>query len=216
MEIEFKGTKFFVTQGVTHPAYSIFTFTDEEADFRNQHWDIKEGDVVIDVGCSYGAYALTACALGATVYCFEPEKTVYDDLIKNIRLNDWVSRCTAYNSALWDKPARIDMKEYAPHWPQQTITSTYPADSLDNVMSSHNLTKVNWLKIDVEGVEEKVITGASNIIKQFKPNLLVECHDFMDPEISNRVKNMLEGLADYDVQVIPRDPCVILVAKVKI
>ena len=69
MEIEFKNKKFFITKGSTHPEYSIFTFTDEEADFRNKYWDIKSGELVIDVGTSYGAYSLTACALSATVFC---------------------------------------------------------------------------------------------------------------------------------------------------
>ena len=212
MEIEFKNKKFLIQEGITHPAYSVATFTEEELDFRNKYWNIKENDVVIDVGTSYGAYTLTAAALGAKVYCFEPEITVYNDLVKNIELNKF--NCTAYNLALWSEPTLVDMKVYAPHWPEHTITSKYRAETLDNIFMCQNISKIDWLKIDVEGVEEHVINGAKELISKFKPKLIVECHDFMDASISSRVKELINAInPDYYFKEISREPCVILLAK---
>lgn len=215
MEVKFKEKTFIVDQGTTHPAYSLFTFTDEEAEFRNKYWNITDGDVVIDVGSSYGSYALTACVMGATVYCFEPESTVYQDLVKNINLNNWNSKCIAYNCALWDSVQEVDMRQYATHWPAQTITSKYMANTLDNIVVNKQISKIDWIKIDVEGVEEKVLKGAANTISQFTPNLIIECHNFIDADISKRVKDFINTLGEYDIQEVNRDPCIMIIAKAK-
>ena len=73
-----------------HPEYSYFTFEGEERDFRDVYWDVKDGDVVFDVGASYGTYTLSARAMGATVYSFEPEKIIRDFIedLRRIRHNE--------------------------------------------------------------------------------------------------------------------------------
>lgn len=216
MEIEFKGNRFIVAKGSTHPEYSIFTFTSEEIDFKNKYWNIKSGDVVFDVGSSYGTYALTAAAVGAQVFCFEPETTVYNDLVYNIKLNRWENKCLAANLALWSHPTVVDMKSYAPHWPAQTITSMYRAETLDNIVKQYNVSKVDWIKIDVEGSEEQVIFGAHKTISKFHPNMIIECHNFLDSEISSRIKNFLLNIhPNYHIEEVLRDPCIMLVAKMK-
>lgn len=210
MKITFKEKSFFVIQGSVHPAYSIATFTEEELEFREKYWNIQPGEIVFDVGSSYGAYSLTATALGAQVYCFEPEPGVFSDLVRNIKLNNWSKKCLAFNMGLWNKPAIIDMKSYAPHWPAQSISGDYTMDSLDNFIKNKEINKIDWLKIDVEGAEEKVLEGAQNLLKEFHPKLIIECHNFLDPEISLRIK---EGLTNYTFEEIKRDPCVILASK---
>jgi FkbM family methyltransferase len=216
MEIDFKGNKFIISKGSTHPEYSIFTFTGEEVDFKNKYWDIKPDDIVFDVGSSYGTYALTATAMGAKVFCFEPESTVYCDLVNNIKLNNWEQQCIAHNLALWSCSSTVDMKDYAPHWPVQTITSLYPTDTLDNIVNKNNLTTVNWIKIDVEGSEEQVLLGAQETITKFSPNMIIECHNFLDNQISNRIKEMILSYnSSYNIEEIERDPCVMLVVKLK-
>ena len=97
----------------------------------------------------------------------------------------------------------------------QSITSLYSANTLDNVISIKEIKKIDWLKIDVEGVEEHVLMGGQQAITKFKPNIIVECHNFMDAGISNRVKKILLSFADYKIEEVKRDPCIILVAKVK-
>lgn len=201
----FKGREFQVVQGSTHPMYSYHTFELEEHDLRNKYWNIQDGDVVIDVGASYGSYALTAAVMGATVYAFEPESSVFVDLVRNITLNGWDNKVFAYCLALDDKDGVIDMKEYAPHWAPQTITSTFTATTLDNAASK--LTKLDWIKIDVEGMEENVIKGGMKTINTYKPKLLIECHDFMKAGISTRVKELLPN---YKFEDIERDPCITL------
>lgn len=212
MKITFKGKSFFVSEGSVHPAYSIATFTEEEVEFKEKYWDIKPDDRVWDIGASYGTYCLSACALGAQVYCFEPEPGVFVDLVRNIKLNNWSQKCLAFNIGMWNEPATIDMKSYAPHWPAQSISGDYQMDSLDNFIKNKNIEKIDWLKIDVEGAEEKVLEGAKDLLEKFRPNLIIECHDFSKPDIS---KNIRQTLSKHysDIIEVDRPPCVMLIAK---
>jgi hypothetical protein len=45
---------------------------------------------------------------------------------------------------------------------------------LDEVVRTLNLDKIDLIKIDVEGAETYVLSGAQKVINQFRPLLLVE------------------------------------------
>lgn len=209
----FKDKEFTVIKGSMHPEYSYFTFEGEERDFRDTYWDIKDRDVVFDVGASYGTYTLSARSVGATVYSFEPEKGVYCDLLNNVLINKFEDKCFAINMGLWSSGTVIDMKEYAPHWPTQTITDKYQATSLDIFFESNNMSKLDWVKIDVEGAEEHVIIGGLKTIAKYKPNLIIECHTFLDSELTNKIKTLLSSVVDYEYEEVLRPPCVMLCCK---
>lgn len=217
MEVNFNGRTFSVKQGSVHPAYSYFTFNEEEKDFRDKYWQVKSGDVVFDIGASYGSYSLSACAMGAKVFSFEPESTVYCDLVENVILNDWRTRCYVFNFGLWSYESIIDMKSYAPHWPSQTISKDYEMNTLDDValVKLHkNYSKIDWIKIDVEGAEEHVVKGGLKTIEKFRPRMIIECHVFLDAELKNKIRTMLEPL-NYTFEEIVRDPCVMLLCTPK-
>ena len=209
----FNGKDFYVVKGRVHPDYSYYTFEQEEIDFRNKYWQIKEGDVVFDIGASYGSYTLTAAVMGATVYSFEPEPTVFYDLTKNIELNNWQGKCFPFNLGLWNNEESIDMKQYAPHWPAYTISCNYNMKTLDQIVNENEISKIDWIKIDVEGAEENVIRGGLAAINKFKSKMLIECHPFLDLKITNNIKELLKF--NYKFEEVKRDPCVLLYAEPK-
>jgi FkbM family methyltransferase len=210
----FKGKEFKVVRGIIHPDYSFDTFAKEEHDFRNKYWNIKENDIVFDIGASYGSFSLTACAMGAVVYCFEPEKTVYLDLIENISINNWSSKCFPMNIGMYDEKISVDMKTYAPHWPTWCISGDYSMDTLDNIAEQTIVDKIDWIKIDVEGCEDKVLKGGQKSINKFRPKMIIECHNFLDAELSNKVKALLNNYSFEEIQIEDR-PGITLIATPK-
>jgi len=208
----FRGREFRVVRGLTHPEYSYHAFEREETAFRDAFWNVGDGDVVFDVGASYGSYALTACVMGATVYAFEPERTVFDDLVRNVELNGWQDRCFFFNVGMWSERAWIDMREYAPHWPAQTISGLYQVDSIDNFVKDHGIGRIDWIKVDVEGAERQVVRGALESIGHFGPKVLVECHQFLDHRMVDAVKSLLLRARNFNFKEVERDPCVMLIA----
>lgn len=213
----FNGKSFQTITGQTHPQYSIdcFSETGEESSFRKKYWKINENDVVIDCGASYGNYSLTAALMGAAVYSFEPEKTIFNDLCKNIDLNKWNNKCFPFNIGLWSNNSNQNMKDYAPHWPSQTITSVYHMDTLDNIVKENNIKKIDYIKMDIEGAEEHAINGALETIKKFHPKLIIECHIFLDAELKNKIKKLISSCYDYEFEEVERDPCIMLIATPK-
>lgn len=208
----FKGKEFTVVRGTTHPDYSYDTFEKEENDFREKYWNISPGQVIFDVGASYGSYSLTAAAMGGIVYSFEPEKTIFLDLTYNILLNNWYKTCFPINAGLWSSKVVVDMKSYAPHWPSFTISGDYKMETLDRMVEMLNLKQLDIVKIDVEGAEEHVLFGGLNAIKKFRPKLFIECHVFLDNELNNKVKNIISSIGGYAIEEINRTPCTIVIA----
>lgn len=210
----FRDKQFQVQKGSTHPEYSFATFDTEEKSFREQYWNIKENDVVFDIGASYGAYTLAACSMGAFVFSFEPEPSVYPDLVANINLNKF-DKCFHKNIGLWSATTTVDMKQYAPHWAPQTITSDYIVTTIDEIMNNNNIQKLDWIKIDVEGAEENVIHGGLMSINKFVPNMIIECHTFLNSDITKNIKTILTRLNKYNFEEIGRDPCIMLICTPK-
>lgn len=206
----FRGHPFKVVEGTTHPAYSLncFDADGEEGAFRLAFWDPQPGQVVVDVGASYGAYALTAAACGAEVIAFEPEPTVLGDLRRNVELNPGFN-VKAYGVGLWDEPSLgVDMYSYAPHWPAGTVTAPFPMAMLD----SFGLPKVDWFKLDIEGAEERALRGALETLKRCQPVVIVECHTFLDPELTAKCRKLLESVGYERFEVVDRQPCEMLLA----
>lgn len=205
-----------MTRGALHPEFSFYTFEEEERDIREQHWNVQEGDVVVDVGASYGSYTLTACAMGAKmVYAFEPERLVYHDLVRNLEINEgFANRALPLNFGLWSELGSIGFETYAPHWPRHTISEPYSMDTLDRIVLLEvlKLDRLDWIKIDVEGAEEQVLLGGAETVRRFHPKMLVECHTFLDPGLKDRVTSLLQSIhPDYAFQEVDRPPCTMLV-----
>lgn len=212
-EQTFKDKAFYVLKGLVHPEYSFYTFETEEREFRDAHWDVKEGDVVFDVGASYGTYTLSALSMGAKVFSFEPEATIFCDLANNVYINDWNDRCFLAPHGLWSSRTTIDMKQYAPHWAPQTISADYNVTTLDDVVETNSVQKIDWMKIDVEGAEVEVLKGGMKTLERFHPRLIIECHDFLDATLSSRVKEMLLSVGYTDLEVVERPPCLMVLAR---
>ncbi len=201
----FRGHTYRVLRGATHPEYSLTCFATEEADFRDKYWDPKPGQVVIDVGASYGAYALTAAACGAIVHAFEPEVSVLVDLERNRALNGYLD-LHCHSDGLWDKIDTVEMATYAPHWPAGTTTGPFRMRTLD----SFAFPRVDWLKVDTEGAEARVLSGAQETLRRCKPIVIVEVHAFLDATLLDQCTKLLPS---YLCEVLERHPCKMIVGR---
>ncbi len=51
------------------------------------------------------------------------------------------------------------------------------AVTLDEYVQKNGISKVDFLKIDVEGAEASVLEGATNVLNRDHPTLLIEMHE---------------------------------------
>ena len=146
---------------------------------------MPSGGVFVDVGANVGLYTCTMAAhVGARghVYAFEPARANADALRRNVALNH-LPNVSILPFALSDRAERLDL--YAPRGhtggSSGSISARDPgagvqvgstqALRLDDVFSGSRL---DAIKLDVEGFEPQVLGGAIDTLRRFRPVVLCE------------------------------------------
>jgi len=136
--------------------------------------------VFVDVGANIGAYSVSLAKKGFETYSFEPIKSNFDLLNKNLRLND-IKNAKTFNLAIGNETAKKEIffddhkhGEGSLLIKKGNRKEVVQVDKLDNLFKGKNLKKKILLKVDVEGFEFEVLKGAKNFIKKYRPIILIE------------------------------------------
>ena len=151
--------------------------------------DIGENDTVIDIGANIGIYAIPLAKRVKKVIAVEPHPKTFEMLEKSIRLNN-LKNIIPIKKAISNTGKKV-LFNLSVRPMESGIASSNEMDStievdsidLDSMLSTEN--KVNWLIIDVEGLELSVLSGARNILRKFHPKILIEVQNY------DKVKEML-------------------------
>jgi len=139
------------------------------------------GKTVIDIGANIGNHSLFFALKTDVkrVYAFEPVKESFEILEKNVKINNLMDKVIINNYALGDKEARVDKEEFnIRHLGATSVFESENGEMEEKTLDGMKMEDVIALiKIDVEGFEEKVIKGAMDTIKKYKPILMIECHE---------------------------------------
>lgn len=185
-----------------HSSYEIINF---ERDIRAKYWQIQRDDIVVDVGANFGSYTLPALARGAQlVLAFEPGTEFIQSLRNNLRLNNWGDRCATIKTALnSNDPTNGDRAIYSSQHMalgrnDDDSSETIRMTSLDKFLEHQYpfCSHIDWIKIDVEGMELDVLKGAENTLIKYRPKLLVELHNTLHPNIKQHVLDYLKSILD--------------------
>lgn len=152
---------------------------------------IKPGDVVLDIGANIGNHTVFFAKQGATVIAFEADPLTQELLAENLKLNE-VPDVTLVDFGLSDKTETLGIYR-RPHNLGATRLSSlkvqarkrileYPATCVP--LDSMVFERVDFIKIDVEQMEMKVLRGAVNTIVQHRPLIFIEVHDTLVDEVS--------------------------------
>ncbi len=139
----------------------------------------KPGEVFVDVGAHIGLYTMRAArdvGLKGKVIAVEPDPQSYRILKSNIALNN-LDNVTVINAALCDISGQMIF--YACTDPSLSgfelqsearlrEVRTVQVVTLDGLLESVGVDQVNWIKLDVEGAETKVLHGAKSLLTRAK------------------------------------------------
>jgi FkbM family methyltransferase len=168
---------------------------------------VQPGMIVLDIGANIGAHALPmASRVGTTgwVYAFEPTDWAFNRLKRNQSLNPSISHSlTPVQCALTDDASEMP-KAFHSSWNLKENSDTHPVHggrlekasdsafmSLDEFVDKNSLTRIDLIKMDVDGFEMKVLRGAKNSLKKFKPLILFELCPHVLNEHSTSAKDLL-------------------------
>lgn len=143
--------------------------------------------VILDIGANVGTflYQLEDTLSHSNIYAFEPNKKL------NSRLKRLFPAMNVLPLALSDENTTAEFKvpiingkmvasrgtlntSYKEKGEEKSYTEQVKVIKLDDWAAIENFNKIDFIKIDVEGNEMKTLYGGKNIIKKFKPTLMVE------------------------------------------
>lgn len=144
----------------------------------------KNAKRFFDIGANMGFYSL-ALAIenpSLSVISFEPQPSVFQKMQKNIELNGLQQRIRLVNMGLGHQAGELTM--YIPKFTGTGGASfknlhedegeareiRVPVETLDTVETD----LVDLIKIDVEGFELNVISGAYGLVTQYRPTIMAE------------------------------------------
>jgi FkbM family methyltransferase len=140
---------------------------------------------IVDAGANIGQYTLLASkCVGETgsVYAFEPVPSVFERLSYHVSWNK-LTNVTLNRAALWSEDLdciSLGLDEAEGHnVSRYTVLSdtgavSAPAVCLDSYAERCGFTRLDFIKIDVEGAEPAAIAGARKVLRKFTPLVLLE------------------------------------------
>jgi FkbM family methyltransferase len=159
----------------------------------------EKDSVFFDVGANIGIYTLYSAVMREnTVYSFEPHSASYKNLLDSINLNK-LEKCYAYCVALSNQISlsNIDVKNMHEGVADNKVGQRgdyYHGCTemhLDYLVGKGILPQPTYIKIDVDGFEDKVIKGSYATIQKCK-SVLIEI-DNKHIEFVQKIKDL--GLA---------------------
>lgn len=169
---------------------------------------LQPGMTVIDVGANVGIHtsiAARSVAPDGLVYSFEPVPENFDILVRNLNRNELTNvvleqlAVGAYvgNSTIYLADHSIGTHSLLQHSSAHLDKSlSVPLTTLDSYFRDRMPDIVNLLKIDVEGYEPNVLTGAADLLAR-TDQLLIE-YNRVSIEANGGVEAFIELMAPFD------------------
>jgi len=146
---------------------------------------LKPDDVVFDIGANIGTYAIRSAITtepSGYVYAFEPLKE-NQEMLSNSIFRNAVKNISLVNSAVGNKDGIISFSSEGRNSSAkisiQTTqhSQTVPITTLDTFVENNRISRLDWVKMDIEGSEPLVLKGMHQCLQKFKPSFLFENHE---------------------------------------
>jgi FkbM family methyltransferase len=166
---------------------------------RNGLLTIKDNDVVLDLGANMGNFTNLALAHGKSVRVIsvEPSRRLNNEFKQSISLNSgFIERTQLLRAFLGAPTAKQDDVIEDEHYAGVTWISE------DELLSSAQLTKIDFLKCDIEGGEYGLLHSQSKLLKMAKC-IAIEVHKHAG-DVEGFIKMLVAQ--GFEIKYIQRDP----------
>lgn len=200
-----------LNEGIDFAIYLLRAF---EWSTRNTLRDrVKPGATVLDIGANIGAHTLDlARSVGESgwVHAFEPTDFAVEKLRRNLSLNPELDRRVRVHQTLLAAEANAPMqKQVYSSWPLSGGANVHPKhrgrlattmhariDTLDAFVEREALSRVDLIKIDVDGHEYPVLLGGKNLLARWQPVIVMEISPYVHAEEGNSFPHLISLLRD--------------------
>jgi FkbM family methyltransferase len=145
---------------------------------------VQPGDIVIDCGAHIGGFTRVALDAGARlVIAIEPEKANIIAFRKNFASELKSGRVQLIEKGVWDMDGRITLhisnvgdSHSAVVAQKSGKDEIMPVAKLDSLVTGLKLPRVDFIKMDIEGSEQKALAGSQQTLKKWKPRLAISSY----------------------------------------
>lgn len=149
---------------------------------------LTPSSIVFDLGAWIGPFTLYASRLCKHCYSMEPDRVAYAELLRNISANN-ITNVTTHEFAVMGYDGEVllgacgNFGGSGTSWKLEGNTISVPCITLSRMMEMHGLTKVDFVKMDVEGAEESILEDL-DFFEQYRPTMHLSLHGdlFQDRE----------------------------------
>lgn len=171
---------------------------------------VKPGMIVADVGANIGYYTIQLSKIvgsNGQVYAFEPFSPFRERLIDHLHWNN-CHNVILSGFGLSDKIVTNRQIYFAGNKsgsatlvslddPSFSEAANVNLNTLDNYVDEIGITKLDFIKVDIDGYEFKFISGALDSLERFRPIILMEfshLHLLHEGSGVEELASMLKGL----------------------
>jgi FkbM family methyltransferase len=189
-----------VERSMTGATGNVYCGLHEFADMAFLLHLMRSEDTFIDVGANVGSYSVLACAVvGARSITIEPVLGTFRRLERNLRVNAIEARVEAIRCIVGRAEGQIRFSVDRDTM-NRVVSDDYPGESellpvktMDDLLYARD--PILW-KVDVEGFEEEVLSGAGKSLRN--PKLLAVLLEGDSPEIRATMTSAGFIAARYD------------------
>lgn len=178
----------------------------EKVELKYMKSYLKNGGIFVDIGANIGYYSLMAAKFGAKkVVAAEPNPTIYSRFLKLIELNNFKKIIHAYKTGIGKNKDTLELTICPHDMGSSSVCNSkivghkvnIPIAPLSDLMDKENIDKIDVLKIDIEGMEDKALFPyLQNIQKENFPKMIIieDNQDIWE-------KNILEWMLSNGYQI---------------
>jgi len=147
--------------------------------------EVKEGDVVVDIGASAGAFTYSILKKKPKrVYCIEPSGSLFPTLVENTKGDN----VTQIRAAIFDKDTAENVRVYSDDG------TPYPVMTFREFIDIHAIDDIDFMKVDCEGGEVNIFSEENRdyIINHVKHSV-IEWHIWDIPDAVNKFKKFRDS-----------------------
>lgn len=157
------------------------------SDFFLYKYRPAEGDTIVDVGAGTGWETLffsRDVGPSGRVISIEAHPRTFHCLSKVCEMNR-LSNVTLIQAAVGDQERELEISDSNGHEANSIIGVgsglRVPGTTLDSVFKRHGLSRVDFLKMNIEGAERLALAGMREMAQKTR-DVCIACHDFLADE----------------------------------